>query len=449
MKHSYPLLGLLALVSTFGATTHAQQQSNAQPLTPPVKVPKADPIWLKVAQRILELGDKDLIKGEQPTKQESDAIDALTRLNQQLEKFPQEEVIEAYRYMVAHSSDAAMQAGLSQTLLAKSPTAADVRLVRPLFDKWPDDYKLSILISPVFDIIMLRPEVPAFRMLRIQVPEFRMLRLEVPEFREFPLVVLQQGAARPKMSPDLLGQAALLLVVRTSPTEKQAMHEALAQNPEAGGIWNALSQLDALIPAEVQKARQMFVLKKDHVGWRMTLAVALSPYDSKMREIVRAAVEAEIKEKADFDLMKLLRTPRLNTPQIFQLEAKAQPRALMVLRFWELDQAFPYLQRLLRAKNPMVTRLAMPTLAMRAPQEVLRLAGQPNSRKTLMNRKFGLALTGLLHPELEPQAAQLLAEDHDLKEGPQQVEENFQQVSQTLRSKGIWALHNKGILGAF
>ena len=270
--------------------------------------------------------------------------------------------------MLLKTTNTELRSGMSADILLQAPSSDNVRFVLPFFEKLPDAYKAKFLSYVVVNAVMLRPEIP--------------------EFREFATSVLKQAAQGVKLSRDLVGQAAVLLANGTTSAENQWMHQALAHYPNSNGVWNALTQLNDLTPGEVEQAQQLFIVNQELSGRRLTLAAALSPYDPKMRELVRQIVETELKAKADT-----------------QLPAPS----LIILRFWEVEQARPYLLRMLHVKNEELKHTALPLLAARAPQEVLRIAQQPGAQKKFVNITHGLALVSLLHPQFKLQITRIIA----------------------------------------
>ena len=146
---------------------------------------------------------------------------------------------------------------------------------------------------------------------------------------------------------------------------------------------------------------------KNDAGWRLTLALALSPYDAQMSAIVQRAVENELKASGDINVEKILSNPNADEKQR-QLEQSASVEGLAALNHWELKKALPYLFRVMRSQNPFVANTAMPILAIRAPQEVMRISRLPGARDDIFHLDFGVGLVALLHPQFQEQAKEIL-----------------------------------------
>lgn len=389
---------LCALIS--GATISAP--SNAQDETAQTAPSTAqNSQWKSLADQIIQLeGDqsferRDLSQAQQATYDR--IIDLYTELN----NLPAEQTVQAHRYMMAKSSNLELRYGEATNLLAEEPTTENVNFVLPYFGKFTNEQKTNFLHGVVLNATLLRPDVP--------------------EFHAFTELVLEQAAQDAKLSEDVVSQAAVTAANRTTAQEKQWMHQALTRYPESSGLWNTLTQLNALTPAEVQKARQLFAVKQQQSGWRLTLAAALSPYDPKMRELVRQTVATQISTYANAD---------------------ALPQPLMILRMWETKQALPYLLRMLNSNNNEMKLASVPLLALRAPQELLRVAQLPNAKKKVPNLGEGLALAALVYPQFRPQASQIMIKLQGLtiypQDDPQEVaDETFNSNVEMLQSGGM------------
>ena len=388
---------LAALFAGAVITTPAIAQENA-PETPAITADNAEPQWKQLADQKIELYEKESSLND---VEKFKNFDAIQDISNQMSHLPKEQRAKASRYVMSKSSDPQLIYGEAFSLMYTDTAVDKVRFIRPYFDKLPTSLKLDFLSGQVVDAVLLQPEVP--------------------EFREFPDSVLQPAAQGATPSRDLVSQAATIVVNGITPQEEQWLHQALTHYPESSGLWNALTQLNALTPAEVGQARQLFAAKQGQSGWRLTLAAALSPYDPKMRAIVRQTVEAEFKAKSD---------------------TQDYAPVLMALRFWQLDQALPYIFRLLHSKNEKMRVTALPLLAMRAPQEVLRIARQAGAKQKFSHLDAGLALVTLLHPQFQPQVPALLARLDGIVAAPsesqqQAEEEHFSQVLEELRLSGM------------
>lgn len=417
MKPTFLLLAILGIFWVrICATAQAQEPANDEqtPLQTPVELPR----WLNLAQQITVLENADPYQRDDNESEtvgmaKGRAVAELERLTNQLLVLPQTEITQAYRYMLEHAKVEHFLYGSISNFIGSAPSGENVRFVKPYFEKLSVRNKAFFMAEVVLDAILLRPEVP--------------------EFRDFPRDILQKAAQGVAPSQDLVSQAALALVTYTTAAEKQLMHQALARDFKNAGLWNALTQLNDLTPAEVQKARAMFSVLKGDPGWRLTLALALSPYDARMSDLVKQAVEAELKATADIDIAAIL-LGRDQTEKQQQLEQSALIEGgLAALNHWELKKALPYLFRILRATNPFVNTIAMPILAMRAPQEVIRIARLPHARDQFLHLDFGVGLVGLLYPEFQSQAKQIL------DSGPPQDEEfkGYDQVTAELLKYGV------------
>ena len=340
------------------------------------------------------------------------AVADLEVLTNKLLALPDAQVARAYSYMLERATDQRFMLASAEGLLDVEPSADNVQFVLPYFDKFPDESKASFLRNVAINGIMLR--------------------LNVPEFREFPRTLLQKSVNGLSVSQDLASQSALILVTHTTLSEKQLMHKALAQDFKNAGLWNALTQINELTPNEVQKARQMFTSLKSDAGWRLTLALALSPYDPQMSAIVQRAVENELKASDDINVEKILSNQNPDEKQK-QLEQSAAVDGLAALNHWELKKALPYLFRVMRSQNPFVANVAMPILAIRAPQEVMRISRLPGARDDIFHLDFGVGLVALLHPEFQAEAKNFL------DTGPPQDDEykGYEQITQSFYHYGV------------
>ena len=410
----------LAVLGIFCGGNYVYAQEPGDIAQSPSQPTLAQPQWLKLAQQITELENTDPYRDADDDESEAvgmargKAVSDLENLTNQLLALPPVEITQAYRYMLENAKVEYFLDSSTHNFINSAPTAENVRFVKPYFEKLSVENKASFLAEVVLNAILLRPEVA--------------------EFREFPRDILQKAANGIPVSRDLVSQSALALVTHTTSAEKQLMHQALARDFKNGGLWNALTQLDDLTPAEVQKARAMFPPLKNDPGWRLTLALALSPYDTKMSELVRHAVAAEFKAIGDVDIMEILRNQNEGNKQK-QLEESASIGGLAALNHWELKKALPYLFRVMRSQNPFVANIAMPILATRAPQEVLRIARLPHARDNIFHLDLGVGLVGLLYPDFQPQARQIL------DSGPPQDEEfkGYEQVTAHLLHRGVLA----------
>ena len=410
---SLALCGLLCV-----APVSAQERDEAPVPSVPVEVESP---WLAIALKIIPLENSDPYSdnddlSETEGRAKGQMVADLETLTNQLLALPDAQVAQAYRYMLERATVKRFKSYTAGGALKVEPSAENVRFVRPYFDKLSDESKAEFLREVAINGIMLR--------------------LEVPEFREFPRDILQKAANGTPVSQDLVSQSALMLVTHTTSAEKQLMHQALARDFKNAGLWNALTQINELTSDEVREARQMFVSLKNDAGWRLTLALALSPYDAQMSAVVQRAVENELKASGDINVEKILSNPNADEQQR-QLEQSASIDGLAALNHWELKKALPYLFRVMRSQNPFVANVAMPILAIRAPQEVMRISRLPGARDDIFHLDFGVGLVALLHPQFQEQAKKFL------DGGPPQDDDyqGYEQVTQ--------AFYHYGVLGTF
>ena len=359
--------------------------------------------WKKLADQIIQLQGNQSLEGRDLSEAQQAVAEKITDLYTALNKLPIEQTSQAHRYIVVKSSNLELRYGEATNLIAEEPTAENVSFVLPYFEKFTDKQKTDFLHNLVLSAVLTRPDVP--------------------EFRSFCDSILQQAVQNRKLSEDLVSQAAVVAANRTTAQEKQWMHQALTHYPDSSGLWNTLTQLNALTPAEVQKARQLFVTKQKQSGWRLTLAAALSPTDPKMRELVRQEVATQIKTYSNGD---------------------ALPQQLMILRIWETKQALPYLLQMLNSNNFKMKLASVPLLALRAPQELLRIGQLPNAKKRVPNLGIGLALAALTYPKFKPQASQIMIKIQGLTVYP---EDNPQEVADETFATNVEELQNRGMEG--
>ena len=412
MKHTNFLLCLSVFFWTHVlVSVRAQAQDGA----PPTSTEETQ--WLQLAKKITELENIDpyetaFDQDEETAQLKGHAVATLEQLTNQVRALPKAQLVQAYRYMLEHALVEHFRYTSASNVISTDPSSENVRFVKSYFDKFPTQKKSEFLVYVVLNAIMLHPEVP--------------------EFRDFPREILQKAVQGLPVSQDLVSQAALALVTHTTPAEKTLMHKALSKDSKNSGLWNALTQLDLLTPAEVQKARAMFPTLKDNLGWRLTLALALSPYDSQMNALVQRSVESELQNSNDTDIAAILSNPNLEERQR-QLKESASIRVLAALNHWELEKALPYLFRVLRSQNPFVANMAMPILAVRAPQEVLRIARLPHARDEFMHLDLGVGLVALIYPQYQLQVRQIL--DSGI---PQDDEfRGYEQVTRHLLNRGV------------
>ena len=374
----------------------------------------SEPQWLIIARQIIPLENA---RPYQRDNNESEAegrvrvkkiLEAEALFSQLLELTP-EQLARAYRYMLERSKDERFSYVCMQSLLKVEPSSENARLAMPYFAQLSDQSKTYFFAEIALDGILLHPEVP--------------------EFRAFPARLLQQAARGENVARDLVSTAALMLVTQTTSAEKGWMHQALARDSKNAGLWNALTHLDDLTPAEVQQARQLFSARQSDAAWRLTLALALSPYDAKMSDLVREAVAAELRVQSEFDFAALL-IPGAKPQK--KLEKIATPGGLAALAHWELKKALPYLFRSLRVENPFVAKMAMSVLVTRAPQEVLRIARLPKARGEFFRLDYAVGWVSLLYPQFREQARQILDSGQ-----PQDDEfKGYEQVTRELQRQG-------------
>ena len=361
------------------APANAQEEDAAQ--TPTVD---ENPQWKQLADQIIQLQGNQSLEGRDLNEAQQAAYDRIIDLYTELNKLSTEQTVPAHRYMMVKSSNLELRRGEATNLIAEEPTAENVKFVLPYFEKFTDKQKNAFLEGLIFDAVLLRPNVP--------------------EFRQFPDSILKQAAEGAKLPADLVSEAAVIVANYTTAEEKQWMHQALAHYSESTGLWSTLTQLNALTPAEVAKARQMFAAKQSQSGWKLVLAAALSPYDPGMRELVRQTVATQISTYEKGEVL---------------------PQPLMILRVWETKQALPYLLKMLNAANEEMRLAAIPLLALRAPQELLRIAKLPGAGDKIVHLGAGLALMALKYPQLKTQAAQTMVKLQGLEifpeDDPQEV----------------------------
>ena len=419
MKHLAFFLFVFALGVNTAPTVYAQEPGDLP--VPGTKANNNQPLWLTLSQQIIPLEatrpyERPKAETEAASRVRVQAVLTLEQLTNQLRALPANQLAQAYRYLLEHATVDRFVYGSIEGLIGVEPTSDNLKFILSYFRKLPIEYQHRFLTEIALNGVMLYPEVF--------------------EFRSFPGEILHSAAQGAPVSRDLVSQSALLLVTNTSAHEKQLMHQALERDSRNGGLWNALTQLNVLNPVEVQKARELFALLKDIPGWRLTLAAALSPYDSQMSALVQQAVEAELKSKGNIDIMSILLQPNAGEKQMRELEQNITVGGLAILSHWELKRALPYLLQMLQAKNPAVTHLAMPILATRAPQEVLRVARLPSAREKFFNLDFGVGLVGLLFPQLQPEAAQILSKGEPQEEGVK----GYGQVIQKLRERKVMSI---------
>ena len=389
------------------------------------------PKWTKLADQLINLYGNQSFDGlRQFTEAQDATLKKIYKANAAVDELPLPEQVALYRYIMTKSSNAELRYGTSIDLLFRDPSTDNVRFVLPYFEKFSDETKYKFLSPLVQDAILLRPEIP--------------------EFRQFAQLPLQRAASGENVLEDLSSQAAVILSINTTEEEKTWMHQILARKPWNGGVWNTLTQLNDLTPGEVQQARDMFPLVNKNIGWRLTLAAALSPYDPTMRETVRRDVENQIKSKPDdpndYTMYATATLQPVNYRREDYNDKKSAP-ALAVLRVWELEQAKPYIFQLLHLRNNELNRAAVPLMAIRTPQDVFRVAKQQNVGKKFVNLNYALVLAAQIHPELKPQAPDVLANvegDYGFKRNDISKEdfeelkiENYNGLVQQLREGGI------------
>ena len=390
------LLGALISGATAISLSYAQD-NNEQ--TAPSEVQNSQ--WKNLTDQIIQLSGNQSREARNLTDAQLDTLKKIQILVQQLDELPDEDRVNASRYTITQSTNQELRDSNLANILILQPTAANVKFVLPYFDKFTDKQKNEFLQSLIFDAVLLRPTVP--------------------EFRQFPDSILKQAAQGIKLSNDLVSEAAVIVANYTTADEKQWMHQALTHYPESSGLWNTLTQLSALTPAEVQKARQMFVTKQSQSGWKLTLAAALSPYDPAMRALLRQEVATQIRTHS---------------------KGENLPQQLMILRIWETKQALPYLLQMLNSSNKEMKLASVPLLALRAPQELLRIGQLPNAKKRIPNLGSGLALAALAYPRFKSQATQIMIKIQGLTlypdDDPQELaDETFGTNVEMLQTSGM------------
>ena len=435
MKYPKFLLPLIVVVM---ATSGVQsQQTKQKPRTSAAT--DSDPQWLTLAKQITALQNKynsdkkDEFGQVEQTKAQLDALDTVYKLESQLETLPVEQTILAYRYMVEHATNEEFRQREAAALYM-IPSVETVSYTLPIFKRSSARDKL-LWLRDAEDHVLLHPEVP--------------------QYSEFPRFVLQQAAqgkiglspksaapgAAPRqlsneelMAQTLISQSAGLLTTFATEQDKQWMHQALALDYENSGLWGALTLLNDLTPTEVQKAREMFPAYKSNPVAKMMLATALSPYDPQMAALVKNVMEAELKTKINIKI----------APE--DGEEKQKPQMLVFLRVWDLKMAQSYLYRCLHASNPKLRGLGMLVLALRAPQDIVRVASANlNAINDDDLLSSGLTLAVFLHPEFKARVIQLYADDQDrelrARDGKERWnadrEETFQSAVRQLQSDGI------------
>ena len=402
---------------------------------------KSDFQWLILAKQITALYNKyDFYKEnefgqEEQTKAQLDAFDTVNKLESKLDELPKEQTILAFRYMMEHATNEELRQR-SAGGLYMIPSVETVSYVLPLFRKMSTKAKL-LWLRDAENYVLLHPEVP--------------------QYREFPRFVLQQAAegkigtpqdgTAPRklsnqelMAQGLISQSAGLLMTVVTEQDKQWIHQALARDYTNSGLWGTLTFLNDLTPTEVQKARAMFPAFKANPVAKVMLATALSPYDPAMASIVKNAMEAELKAKINIKV----------APQAPTDDQSQNPQMLTFLRVWDLKMALPYLYRCLHAPNPKLRGMAMLVLALRSPQDILRVAAaMPDTVRddNLLASGFTLAL--FLNPQLKTGVIHLYADSQDRELRSYDGEERWNENLEEYFQGSVGQLQIDGIDGAF